>query len=67
MTQKEAFELIYSALRVCTQEDKINDVTREGGEFDTEEIILTTDDGGKLQVWVLRADSLLETDAPLEE
>lgn len=67
MTQKEAFELIYSALRERTQDDKINDVTREGGEFDTEEIILTTDDGEKLQVWVLRADSLLETDAPLEE
>ena len=63
MTNKEALELIYEALRVY-QHDKIDDVTRQGGEFDTDEIILTTDDGKGLQIWVLRADGLSETDAP---
>lgn len=63
MTKDEVFELIYHALQAF-QHDKINDVTRESGETE-DQIIITTEDG-ELQVFVLGADSLLETDPPLE-
>lgn len=62
MTDRDVLELIYSALRRY-KSDRVNDVTAEEGE-DHDEIVLTTDDGKRLQTWVIYSDGIVETDSP---
>ena len=64
MTQKDVLELIFHTLRNCEGDFPIDDVTREGGELGDEQVILTTDTGTKLQVWVIDAASIREADSP---
>lgn len=63
MNAKKTLRIIYDALREHTKTGEgyglIEDVTLES---DDEQLILTTDDGEQLQVWVLSAGSLVETD-----
>jgi len=57
MTATGVLDLIYHALALA-KDARIHDVTN-----DTDgEILLTTDEGGQKQAWVLAADALVETD-----
>ena len=64
MNAKKTLGIIYDALR---QHAKIGEgfglIEEVALESDDEQLILTTDDGQQLQVWVLSAGSLVETDS----
>ena len=61
MEAHEVIDVIYSALRKAHSDPRINDATRDN-DHKSAEIILTTDDGKRKQVWVLSSSALVETD-----
>ncbi len=60
MKADEVLRMVYGCLRVA-KEARINDVTMENDHKDGE-IILTTDDGERKQVWVISSRNIVETD-----
>lgn len=65
MTSTQVLEIIRFALSQ-DKDPRINDVTMDG-DHKSSEVILTTDDGTRKQVWVLNTDALVETDYDGEE
>lgn len=59
-------DIVYNALRNARGDSRINDVTMDRGIDRQRQIILTTDNGHHKQVWVIDAESILESD-PVEE
>jgi hypothetical protein len=63
MEPHEVINLIFRALRDYNVTREINDVAYDG-DFMSAEVVLTTDDGEKLQDWVISSETLVEAERP---
>lgn len=61
MEEHEVIDIIFGALRKA-DDNRINDVTRDG-DHKSVEIVLTTDDGEKKQAWVISSRAIKEVEA----
>lgn len=59
MDSDEVMEVILRSLRIANDK-RINDVDRGRGVYHEKQIILTTDDGGHKQVWVIDGRFIIE-------
>ena len=62
MQPSDVLDIIHQALRHAN-DTRINDVTLDQGRH-MRQLIITTDDGTRKQVWVIDTDPLLESDPP---